>query len=232
VTTTTLSGGPVAFYRTSVGKKVIMAATGVAMYGFLLLHMIGNLKIFLGPTHFDEYSAFLRKIGEPLLGHAWFLWVLRAILIVSVILHIWAATQLTIQSKRARPVGYREKDVTVNYASRTMRIGGIVILAFVIFHLLNLTFGSIHPGGKFEHGAVYHNTATTLRVWWVAAFYVVAMGAIAFHLYHGMWSIFQTFGINSPQRNKLARAFATGSAVAITGGFIALPIAALAGVFS
>jgi succinate dehydrogenase / fumarate reductase cytochrome b subunit len=232
VTTTTLSGGPVTFYRTSVGKKVIMATTGVAMYGFVLAHMIGNLKIFLGPSHFDAYSAFLRRIGEPLLGYAWFLWVLRSVLIVAVILHVWSAAQLTIQSKRARPVGYREKDITVNYASHTMRIGGVIILVFLVFHLLNLTFGTVHPGGKFVEGAVYHNTATTLKVWWVAVLYLIAMGALAFHLYHGMWSIFQTFGINSPTRNKYARAFATGSTVVIVGGFVALPVSALVGVFS
>jgi succinate dehydrogenase / fumarate reductase cytochrome b subunit len=233
VTTTTAPGREaVTFYRTSVGKKVVMAASGVVMYGFLLAHMVGNLKIFLGPTHFDEYSAFLRRIGEPLLGYAWLLWALRSALIVAVVLHIWSAAQLMIQSKRARPVGYHDKEIVVNYASRTMRIGGVIILAFIVFHLLNLTFGTVHPGGKFEHGAVYHNTATTLSVWWVAAFYLLAMGALAFHLFHGMWSIFQTFGINSPQRDKYARAFATGSTVLIAGGFIAVPIAALAGVFS
>jgi succinate dehydrogenase / fumarate reductase cytochrome b subunit len=232
VTTTTLSGRPVTFYRTSVGKKAIMAVTGVVMYGYVLLHMAGNLKIFLGPSHFDEYAAFLRRIGEPLLGHSWFLWAMRPILLLSLVLHVWAATQLTLQSRRARPVGYRDKDVVVNYASRTMRIGGVMILVFLVFHLLNLTFGWVHPGGTFEHGAVYENTASTLGVWWVALIYVVAMGALAFHLFHGMWSVFQTLGLNSPERDRWVRRFATGSAVVIAGGFAVVPVAAMFGVFS
>ena len=232
MTTTTLSKRPVTLYRTSVGKKAIMAVTGIVMYGYVLAHMAGNLKIFLGPSHFDEYAEFLRRIGEPLLGHSWFLWAMRPILILALVLHVWAAVQLTIQSKRARPVGYRDKDVVVNYASRTMRIGGVVLLAFIVFHLLNLTFGTVHPGGDFEHGAVYENTRTTLEVWWVALIYIVAMGALAFHLFHGVWSAFQTLGLNSPERDPWIRRFAIGSSAVIAGGFVVVPIAAMLGVFS
>ncbi len=232
MTSTTLSGRPVTFYRTSVGKKAIMAVTGIVMYGYVLLHMAGNLKIFLGRDHFDEYAAFLRRIGMPLLGHSWFLWAMRPILLLALVLHVWAATQLTMQSKRARPVGYRDKDVVVNYASRTMRIGGVVLLAFIVFHLLNLTFGTVHPGGAFEHGQVYDNTRSTLEVWWVAAIYVVAMGALALHLFHGVWSAFQTLGLNSPSRDPWIRRFAIGSSAVIAGGFVIVPIAAVLGVFS
>src|SRR5688572_29580627 len=198
MTTTTVSGRPVTLYRTSVGKKAVMAASGVVMYGYVLAHMAGNLKIFTGAEHFDEYAAFLRRLGEPILGHSWFLWAARPVLLAALVLHVWSATQLTIQSKKARPIGYRDQDVNVNYASRTMRIGGAVLLIFIVFHLLNLTFGWVHPGGEFHHGAVYDNTVSTLEVGWVAALYLVAMAALGFHLYHGMWSIFQTFGINSP----------------------------------
>jgi succinate dehydrogenase / fumarate reductase cytochrome b subunit len=200
---------------TSVGRKFVMAASGVVMYGYVLVHMAGNLKIFTGQEHFDEYAEFLRRIGDPILGHSWFLWIMRPVLLLALFSHVWAATQLTIQSKRARPISYREKDVTVNYASRTMRIGGLVLLVFIVFHLLNLTTGTVHPGGDFEHGEVYANTVTTLDVWWVAALYLVAMLALAFHLFHGMWSIFQTFGVNSPERDRMARVLAATSSAVI-----------------
>lgn len=232
MTTATVSGRPVTLYRTSVGKKAIMAGTGVVMYGYVLAHMLGNLKIFTGAEHFDEYAAFLRRIGDPILGNSWFLWIMRPLLLLALVLHVWSATQLTIQSKRARPVDYRDKQVTVNYASRTMRVGGLFLLAFIVFHLLNLTFGSVHPGATFEHGAVYENTRSLLEVTWVSVLYILAMVALGFHLFHGMWSVFQTFGINSPERNRMARVFAAGSAIVIAGGFAAVPIAALAGVFS
>ena len=229
MTTATASGRPITLYRTSVGKKAAMAASGVVMYGYVLAHMVGNLKVFSGAEHFDDYAAFLRRIGEPILGHAWFIWAMRPILLGALVVHVVSATQLTIQSKKARPVGYRDKDVNVNYASRTMRIGGAVLLIFIVFHLLNLTFGWVHPGGEFHHGAVYANTVSTLEVGWVAALYLVAMAALGFHLFHGMWSIFQTFGINSPERDRVARIFAAGSAIVIAGGFSLVPLGVLFG---
>jgi len=221
-----MSVAAVAIYRTSIGKKAIMAVTGVILYGFVLVHMAGNLKIFLGPTHFNDYSDFLRRIGAPALGESWFLWIMRTVLIVAVGLHIWAAWATARQSHAARPVDYvRTGRVQANPAALTMRWGGLVILFFVVYHLLHFTTGTVHP--DYVKGDVYHNVVAGFRVWYVSAFYIAAMFCLAMHLYHGVWSMFQTTGRNSRRTDRSVRAFATLSAAALFVGNSAIPIAVL-----
>jgi len=213
-------------YRTSIGKKAVMAVTGVILYGFVVVHIIGNLKVFLGPTHFNDYADFLRRIGAPALGNSWFLWIMRTVLFTSVILHIWAAYATARQSQTARPVDYvKTRRVQANPAALTMRWGGLVILFFVIYHILHFTTGTVHP--DYIRGNVYHNVVAGFRVWPVSIFYIVAMFCLAMHLYHGIWSIFQTAGRNSQRTDRAIRSFATVSAVAIFLGASAVPVGVL-----
>ena len=217
------------FYSTSIGKKATMAVTGVILLGFVVAHMAGNLKVFTGAVHFDEYAEFLRRIGDPILGHAWALWILRTVLLASVILHIVAATQLSLENSRARPVKYaRARTVQASYASRTMRWGGVIILLFVIYHLLHMTTGTVHP--DFEHGRVYDNLVAGFEVWYVSAFYIVAMLALGLHIYHGTWSMVQTLGRNSRRLDPMLRRAAAALAIIIVVGNVSIPIAVLTGV--
>ena len=165
-------------YRSTIGKKVIMAVTGLIMVGFVVVHMLGNLQAFQGPERINAYSAFLHSTGE-------LLWVARTVLLVAVILHIDAAVQLTRIAHAARPLPYAERRPQVStLASRTMRWGGVVLVAFIVFHILHMTTGTVHP--SFAAGDVYHNLVTGLRVWPVAIFYLLAMAALGLHLYHGV----------------------------------------------
>jgi succinate dehydrogenase / fumarate reductase, cytochrome b subunit len=216
-------------YRSAVGKKAVMAVTGILLFGFVLVHMVGNLKLYEGPQVLNSYAGFLRTVGSPAIPTSGLLWLARAILLVAVVLHMWAAWQVTMMSRAARPQGYGRRDfVEASYASRTMRWGGVIILLFVVYHLLDLTFGTVNP--SFRHGDVYHNVVASFSVWWVAAFYVVAQVALGFHLYHGLWSLFQSLGWNHPRFNGWRRGFATAFAWIITVGNISFPLAVLAGV--
>jgi succinate dehydrogenase / fumarate reductase cytochrome b subunit len=219
------------FYRSALGKKAVMAVTGIILFGFVLGHMLGNLKLYLGAEAINHYGEWLREIGEPALPHGVALWIARLVLLGAVILHIHAATALTLMNKRARPIGYKKLDsVADRYAAHTMRWGGVIILLFVIYHLLHLTFGSVHP--DFIPGDVYHNLVAGFRVWWVSAFYIVANLMLGLHLYHGLWSMFQSMGWNHPRFNSWRRIFATAFAVIITLGNISFPIAVLSGAVS
>ncbi len=217
-------------YRSTVGKKILMAASGVVLVLFVLGHMAGNLKAFQGPAAFDAYAEFLREVGSPLLGHGELLWIVRAVLVGAVAIHILAAWQLTRTSHAARPVAYRRRlePEASTYASRTMRWGGVVLVLFVVYHLLHFTFGTAHP--DFVTGAVYHNVIVGFRIWWVVAAYTVAMLALGFHLYHGVWSAFQTLGVNHPRYNGLRRPLAGIIAVVVVAGFLAVPLAVATGV--
>ncbi len=217
-------------YGSSVGKKVAMAVTGLLLFLFVVGHMFGNLKVFQGAAKFDAYAEFLRAVGSPLLGHGQFLWIARIVLLVAVLVHVTAAIQLTRLSRAARPVGYRHRlrPEASTYASRTMRWGGVIIAAFVVYHLLHFTFGSVHP--DFVAGSVYHNVVVGFQIWPVALAYVIAMGALALHLYHGLWSVFQTLGANSPKYNSLRRPLAAVLALIIFLGFVAVPVSVLTGV--
>lgn len=216
------------FYRSTVGKKVLMAVTGVILFLWILGHLEGNLKIFEGAKRYNDYAAGLRTMGAPIFGPSQLLWVIRAILIVCVGVHIVAAVALTLRAKGARPIGYRRTPhLEDTYASRTMRWGGVILFAYVIFHLLDLTWGSANP--DFVPGDVYHNVVASFSRWPVAAVYVIAVGALGFHLYHGIVSALQTVGANHPTWNRLRRWIAGIVAVGIFAGFAAIPVAVLTG---
>ena len=210
------------FWRSTIGKKVAMAITGVILVGFLISHVLANLLILTGdPTGINSYAAFLRA-NPPLL------WGARAVLLLAVIAHIVAAVQLTRLDRAARPVGYSKvQPQTATFASRTIRWGGLLILLFVVYHILHFTTGTAHP--DFVHGDVYRNVIVGFDVTWVAAFYIVAMVAIGLHLYHGTWSAFRTLGLVQPSANPLQRRVATILAVAIWLGFTLIPVAVITG---
>jgi len=216
-------------YRSAVGKKAVMAVSGIILFGFVLVHMLGNLKLYEGPQVLNSYAGFLRSVGSPAIPTSGLLWLVRLVLLVAVVLHMWAAWPVTLMSRAARPHGYGRRDfVEASYASRTMRWGGVIILLFVVYHLLDLTFGAANP--SFRHGDVYHNVVASFSRPWVSAFYVAAQVALGFHLYHGMWSLFQSLGWNHPRFNSWRRGFATTFAWIITVGNISFPLAVLAGV--
>ncbi|HXA15843.1 MAG TPA: succinate dehydrogenase cytochrome b subunit [Thermoanaerobaculia bacterium] len=218
-----------AFWHSAIGKKAVMAVTGVFLFGWIFLHMAGNLKVYTGPEHYNAYAAFLITMGAPLLPAKSALYAVRALLLIAVWLHIQAATQLTLMNRRARPVGYAEREfVSAGYAARTMRWGGVIIVLFVIYHLLHMTFGTVHP--DFIEHDVYHNFVTGFQVWWVSAFYIVANLALGMHLYHGLWSMFNSLGLSHDRFNPWKRVFATVFAVVVTLVNISFPIAVLMGV--
>lgn len=216
--------------RTSIGKKVAMAASGIVLVGFVIAHMVGNLKFFTGETHFDEYAHFLRTMGEPVVPYHWLLWGLRGALLAAVGVHIWAAYSTTVQSKRARPIPYAHADtIQASYASRTMRWGGIILLLFIVFHILDMTVGAAHVG-SFEDGKVYDNSVSGFQNPVVTIAYTLAMGALCLHLFHGIWSMFQTFGRNNHRVTGRLKALSASIAVVVAIGFLSMPWAVLLGV--
>jgi len=212
------------FYSTSIGKKVVMAITGLILFGFVIGHMLGNLQVFMGANQMNAYAAMLK-------ANATLLWGVRIVLLVAVILHIVAAVQLTRMSQRSRPEGYHYKDVIqADYAARTMRWSGPIIAVFVIYHLLHFTTGSVHP--RFDVHDVYRNVISGFRVWPVSLFYIIAMVALAFHLWHGVWSMFQTLGLINPKSDKIIHRLAAIATLALVIGFISIPMAVLTGLIS
>ena len=227
-------------YRSAVGKKAVMAVTGIILFGFVLIHMIGNLHLYEGAhavvhdgvkesvPYINEYGTFLRQVGAPAIPPHVALWVARLVLLTAVLLHMWAAWQLTLMNRQARPQRYVERQIVhTSYASRTMRWGGVIILLFVIYHLLHFTTGTVHP--SFVEGDVYHNMVTGFRVWYVSLFYIVAQVALGLHLYHGLWSLFQSLGWSHPRFNLWRNGFAHAFAWIITLGNISFPLAVLTG---
>ncbi len=212
------------FLGSSIGRKVVMAVTGAILFGFVLVHMIGNLQVYLGPEALNHYGVFLRQML-----HGTGLWIARAVLLAAVSLHIWSATSLTLESRRARREGYREqKWKESTYASRTMRWGGVILLLFVIYHLLHFTTGTVHP--SFIEGDVYHNFVAGFQSVPVSLFYIFAMLALGLHLRHGVWSMFQTLGVSHPRYMRWAHTGAWIFAAIIVIGNISFPLAVLAGV--
>jgi succinate dehydrogenase / fumarate reductase cytochrome b subunit len=226
----------VEFYGSAIGKKAVMAVTGIVLLGFVLVHMLGNLKIYTGETHLDAYGAYLREIGEPILPHTGFLWILRVGLILAFIFHIHAAYSLTVINRKARKIGYKggRDYVAANYAARTMRWSGVIVGFFVLFHLMDITWGYhvVHPG--FERGAPYHNLVQSFSVdrWPVAVIYIIANILLGIHIFHGAWSLFQSLGWNNPRFNRWRRYFAIGFAAVIVIGNVSIPIAVLTGAVS
>jgi succinate dehydrogenase / fumarate reductase cytochrome b subunit len=213
------------FLRSSLGLKIVMALTGIVLFGFVIGHMIGNLQIYLGREAFNHYAELLRA-----LGHGALLWVARAVMLVSVTLHIWSAWRLTLMNNAARPVGYRETERREStYASRTMRWSGVILLLFIVYHLLHFTIGvhAVHP--QFVHGDAYHNFVTGFQNPLVSGFYNLAMLALGLHLYHGAWSFMQTLGLSHPRYNHLRYAFAALITIVILAGNISFPVAVLTG---
>jgi succinate dehydrogenase / fumarate reductase, cytochrome b subunit len=211
------------FWQSTNGKKAVMAVTGAILFLFVIGHLLGNLQVFDGPDRLNAYGRFLKNLGE-------LLWIVRIVLLAAVGLHIVATVQLALRNQKARPVGYKVKKwVNSNYADRTMYWSGPIVLAFVIFHLLQFTAGYIHPESQFIEGDVYHNVVAGFQVWWVSAWYIFSMILLGFHLRHGLWSMFQSVGINHPRHTTALQQAALWIAILITAGYISIPIAVLVG---
>ena len=211
------------FWQSTNGKKAVMAVTGAILFLFVIGHLLGNLQIFEGPARINAYGHLLKELGE-------LLWLVRIVLLAAVGLHILATVQLALRNQQARPVGYKvKKSVNSNYADRTMYWSGPIVLAFVIFHLLQFTAGYIHPESQFIEGDIYHNIVAGFSVWWVSAWYIFSMILLGFHLRHGLWSMFQSVGMNHPRHTPVLQQLALWIAIVITAGYISIPIAVLAG---
>jgi len=210
--------------------KFIMALSGAVLVLYLVVHMIGNLQIFWGETALNGYAVWLRTLLQPVLGWEGFVWVVRVALTASVVGHIWAATVLALRAKRARPVKYAAGNkVKGSYTTRTMRWGGVIVLLFIVWHILDLTVGVVNPHG--EHLKPYENVTAdfTPDRWYITVWYVLALVPIWFHLRHGLWSAIQTLGWNSNRREKTLKAIATVFTTVLIVGFLIVPISATFG---
>jgi succinate dehydrogenase / fumarate reductase cytochrome b subunit len=215
---------PVRFYQAAAGKKVVMALTGVILFGYVLAHMLGNLQVFEGPEALNSYAHFLHS-------HEGALWVARSILLLSVVLHIVASVQLWVLNNKARPVAYvRKADVPTSYAARTMKWSGLIIAAFVIFHVLHLTTGDIVPlqAAPADSPDAYDNVIMGFQHPAIAIFYIVAVLLLCMHLYHGLWSLFQSLGISHPRYTPGLKRFAAIFAIVVAIGYISIPVASMA----
>ncbi len=216
--------------RTSLQLKIVMALSGAIFVLYLVLHALGNLKIFLGSGALDDYAAFLRTVGEPVLPYSTLLWIIRAVLTVSIVLHVVSATILARRAAKARPVKYATTPRTPgSYAARTMRWGGVIIALFVVYHILDLTTGTLNPNGV--GGAVHDNVVADFAPsrWYVTVSYTLAMIAVGLHLRHGVWSALQTLGRSTGSRQHAQKTFSTVFAVLLTAAFLAVPFAVTLG---
>ncbi len=215
------------FYRSSLGKKIVVVATGIVLFGFIIGHLAGNLQIFAGPETLDAWAKLLK--GTPQ-----FLWTARISLVSAVGFHVLAAVHLATRNRSARPVPYqRHKYRDASYASRTMVWSGPIIALFVIYHLLHFTFGTVHPSyPNFNAESVYRNVVTGFQEWPVAIFYIAAVGSLGLHMGHGIWSMFQSLGLNHSRYDPLIRHGSVVVSSLIVLGYISIPIAMLIGVVS
>jgi len=222
-------------YSTALGKKYVMAVTGIMMIGFVVFHMVGNLKMFIGAEDFNHYGEFLRELLVPIAPRTVVLWIMRVGLLAATLLHIHSAYGLTVINHKARGVKYQSpRDYQVaNFASRTMRWSGIIVTLFVLWHLADLTWGTanaVGTEGTFVRGDPYGNLVRSFERVPVSLFYIVANIALGIHLFHGVWSLFQSLGINNPRFNAWRRHLAVGIASLVVVGNVSFPVAVLAGV--
>ena len=218
-------------YRSTIGKKAIMAVTGLLLVGFVIGHMAGNLQVFIGAAKMNAYASFLKSLGE-------FLWLARLILFIALVLHVLMAWQLTVIKRKARPIAYEQRDPQVStIASRTMRWGGVLLLVFIVFHILHFTTGTVFPAASspdamypaWSSTDVYGNIISAFRTPWVVAFYVVAMLFLMLHLFHGAWSSVRTLGLSRPSNHPLHRRVTTVIAIVVWLGFSVIPVAVFLG---
>ncbi|HSN92531.1 MAG TPA: succinate dehydrogenase cytochrome b subunit [Anaeromyxobacteraceae bacterium] len=211
-----------ALWQNAVGRKALMAVTGIVLFLFVFVHMIGNLQAFQGPEQLDHYAKLLRVSPG-------FLWFTRIVLLTAAAVHAWAGIQLWLERQAARPMAYQDyRPQASSVASRTMIWSGFLILGYVVYHLLDLTIGAANP--DFREGEVFHNLVASLGRWMAGGFYVIAMIGLGFHLWHGLWSLFQSLGMSNRGLRPQIQKFAVAVAVILTLGFSAIPLAVLAGV--
>ncbi|MFD5568462.1 succinate dehydrogenase [Streptomyces cadmiisoli] len=218
-------------WDSSVGKKTVMAVSGLIMLMYLVAHMIGNLKVFFGPDDINHYAHWLRTMGGPVLHYEWALWIVRVVLVVAVVAHAVSAYQLSRRDIKARPTKYVHKKARTSYATRTMRWGGIILALFIVWHILDLTTGTVHPG-EYEHLRPYQNLIDTFSTWYSNVIYFVAVLAVGLHIRHGFWSAAQTLGVGSRTRDRALKATANGLALLLTVGFLAVPVGVMTGLVS
>jgi succinate dehydrogenase / fumarate reductase cytochrome b subunit len=221
---------PVEFYRSAVGKKWVMAVTGILLMGYVFAHMVGNLKLYMGADDINHYGEFLRELFVPLLPRTVTLWLMRIGLTLAFVLHVHAAASLTLMNRRAHAAGgyiSRRDWQAANAASRSMRWTGVVILLFLLWHLADLTWGTVNP--DFVRGDVYRNVVASFDRPAVSAIYIVANVALGLHLFHGAWAMFQSLGLNNPRWNSWRRTFAAGFAAVVMVGNLSFPVAVLTG---
>jgi succinate dehydrogenase / fumarate reductase cytochrome b subunit len=215
-----------ALWRSTIGKKYVVAVTGLIFAIFVVLHMLGNLKAIEGAggghAAIDSYARFLRRLGSPALPHNFALWIERGVLIIALVLHVTAVAQLWNRNRKAKPAGHTKR-IRSTLAARTMTFTGLLILAFVVFHILHFTTRTIHPT-RLTEGAVYANTYGAFHRWWLVVVYVGAVVVLGFHLTHGLWSGAQTAGADNPDRNWFWRRLASWVAVLTVVGFAVVPI--------
>ena len=215
------------FWDAPIGKKAVMAITGFVLFGFVIAHMLGNLQLFLPPDASGKYP--IDAYAEALHRNMALLWTARSVLLGSIFLHILAAVELAKLQSDARPTVYqKKKDIGSSFASRTMMWSGPIIACFIVYHLLHFTTGTVHP--QFRELQVRHNVITGFQNIYASLAYIAAMLMLGPHLFHGVWSMFQSLGIAHPRYTPILRAFAKGAAIAVTAGNISMPVAVLSGV--
>jgi succinate dehydrogenase / fumarate reductase cytochrome b subunit len=221
---------PLQVWSSAVGKKWVMAVSGLGMLGFVLAHLFGNAKMYLGAAEYNHYAESLKQLLVPIMPEGLVLWLFRFGLIVFLALHVVSAAQLTAMNRRARPTRYQSSRdyIAANFASRSMRWTGLIMFLFIAFHLANLTFGWLVPG--FVREDVYGNVVASFEQWPIAVIYIAANIAVAIHLFHGTWSVFQSLGLNNPRYNGVRRGVAAGTATVVAVVNCSFPIMVLAGV--
>lgn len=216
--------------RSTIALKLLMAVSGLIFIGYLLLHMYGNLKVFAGHDAFNEYAHHLRTFGEPMLPYEGLLWIVRSVLLVAIAAHLYAAFVLTRRAAKARTTKYvMKKNSASSLSSRTMRWGGVALLLFIIWHLINFTVGKVNPTGG-ETNDPYNLVVDNFETWWITLIYLAALFALAMHLHHGVWSACQTLGLTNSERTRdRAKDLGLLVAVLIAGGFALVPLSILFG---